>query len=600
MRSLLIAVASAVLVAGAAARAQVYSGGAVASDHPLAAEAGAEMLRAGGNAVDAAVASAFVLSVVQPYGSGVGGGGFMLLALPDDPRTDAPDDSVRLAIDFRETAPAAVTPDYYLGKPHDASREGGAAVGVPGAVAGLLQAHERFGALDRETVLEPALRAAENGYEVSPDYARTASELRRTFRLSPERQERFAYVWNDFLAQGELEAGVRRFNPEKAQLLRRIAEQGADAFYTGEVAEAIVAVVNQQGGEMTLDDLASYEPLDREPVVGSFAGRELLVMPPPSSGGVAALQSLGLLERYAMNNEVKLADFEHNSVSWMHALAECFKHAFADRNAIMGDPVHADVEWGELLEPGYLDALAARIAPRNTMRPNEYGKVGLDAAPLPVDGGTSHLSVVDASGGAVACTLTINTAFGSFIVVEEFGFVLNNQMDDFTSRPGRPNAFNLKQSEANAPDAGKRPVSSMSPTIVFSPEGDVELVAGASGGPRIITSTVQAILNAIVFDMNAESAVATPRVHDQLWPMALYLEPEWDIGGRADPDDVEALARWMKTSKRNEQMRFDLTGIGHSLRRMERIGAVQVVKRVEGGYEAAGDPRKGGAGAGVE
>jgi len=599
MRTILSLVVCATLTLVPGARADVYSA-AVAADHPLAAEAGAEMLRKGGNAVDAAVASAFVLSVVEPYACGVGGGGFMLLALPDDPRTDDENDPVRLAIDFREAAPDAVDPKYFEHMHSTASRFGGRAVAVPSMVAGLLSAHERFGALDRADVLAPAIRCATDGFTVTADYRQTIDELRRTFRLSLEYKEAYAYVWNELMGAGQLEEGATLKNPAQGELLSRISEHGASAFYQGEVAEAIVSVVNEYGGEMTLKDLAAYKPIDREPLVGSFAGREIITMPPPSSGGVATLQILGLLERYAENTETPLSDHEHNSVPWMHALAEAFKHAFADRNAVMGDPDHADIDWAPLLESDYLDQLAARTDRTTTLRPNEYGALGLEAEPLPDDAGTSHLSVIDASGGAVACTLTINTAFGSFVAVEPFGFVLNNEMDDFTTRRGRPNAFGLKQSDANAPGPGKRPVSSMSPTIVFDDAGEVELIAGASGGPRIITATVQAILNALVFDMSAEDAVTAPRVHDQLWPPALYMEPEWDLASQPDPDDIEKFTRWARTSKRNTKMRFELTGLGHSLRRMAQIGAVQVIKRADEGYEAAGDPRKGGAGAGVE
>ena len=562
---------AAILTLAPQARGAVYTGGAVASDHPLAAEAGAEVLRAGGNALDATLAAAFTLSVVEPYACGVGGGGFLLLSLPDDPRSDEQGDAVRFAIDFRETAPAAVGPDYFRGKPSGVSRFGGKAVAVPGMVAGLLSAHDRFGALDLAEVLAPAIRAADEGFAVTADYAQTAGDLRRSFRLSPERQESFAYVWNDLMALGEIEEGTILKNPQQAELLRRIANEGAAAFYEGDVAEAIITSIKEAGGEMTIEDLAAYTPVDREPLIGSFRGRELMVMPPPSTGGVAMLQMLGLLDRYSETTNTPLESFEHNSVSWMHALAEAFKHAFADRNAFMGDPDHAEVAWHDLLDETYLDTLAARVFTDKARAPDEYGRPGTQAAPLPDDDGTSHLSVIDANGGAVACTLTINTDFGSLVAVEEFGFVLNNQMDDFTTRKGRANAYRLKQSEANAPAPGKRPVSSMSPTIVFTPDGEVELITGASGGPRIITSTTQAILNALVFDMNAEESVSTPRVHDQVWPRALYLEPEWDIGGQIDPDNVEELQRWMKTSKRNERMRFDLTKIGHSLRRMERI-----------------------------
>ncbi len=599
MRRLLLVVLW-VLLAAPVARGETFERAAVAADHPLASEAGAEMLRRGGNAVDAAVASAFALSVVTPYASGIGGGGFMLIALPDDPRTEAEGDALRLAIDFRETAPAATDPEAIAETHPSAVRDGGLAVATPGAVAGLLSALERFGTLDRATVLAPAIAYAEDGFEVSKDYAGTARDLRRWYRGNIERQETYSFVWTELIGEGEIEAGARLRNPAKARALRLIAEEGAGAFYKGEIGERIVAAVQRDGGTLTMADLAAYEPVDREPLVGTFSGRTVLTMPPPSSGGVATVQILGLLERYAGGRLINLRELEHNSVAWMHALSEAFKHAFADRNAFLGDADHADVPWETLITEAHLDRLAARTSDERAMRAAEYGMPGASAAPGNDDAGTSHVSVVDSSGGAAAATLTINTAFGSKLAAPEFGFVLNNQMDDFTTRPGRANAFGLRQSEANAPAAGKRPLSSMSPTIVLSADGEVELVTGASGGPRIITATAQSILNALVFDMSAEEAVVAPRVHDQLWPPALYMEPEWDLSMGVDPEDVAAVQKWMRTSKRNERMRFELTGMGHSLRRMEEVGAVQLIKRTEGGWQAASDPRKGGAPAGLD
>ena len=589
----------ALLVLIPAALSRAAGPAAVAADHPAASAAGAEMLRQGGNAVDAAVAAAFMLSVVEPYACGIGGGGFMLISLTDDPRTDDAGDPLRLFIDFRETAPAAVDAEFFVNQPTVSSRDGAHAVAVPGSVAGLLSALDRFGTLDRATVIAPALAAARDGFAVTPDYAETAASLRRWFR-DLAHQERFAFVWNEMIGQGEIEAGAELKNPGHARALELIAEQGADAFYTGEIAEAIVRTIQADGGVMTAADLAAYAPVDREPISGSVFGREMIVAPPPSSGGVAMVQVFGLLERFAANTGTDLAAIEHNSVEWMHLLSEVFKHAFADRNAYMGDADFADVPWNELIEPAHLDALAARVMPSEARHVREYGRPGLGvdvappSAPVPDDAGTSHLSIIDAAGNAVACTLTVNTDFGSKLVVDGFGFVLNNEMDDFTARPGRANAYGLTQSTANAPAPGKRPLSSMSPTIVFGADGNVELVAGASGGPRIITGTIQAILNSLVFEMSADDAVGTPRVHDQLWPPALQLEPEWDLTNNINPDDIEALQRWLRNSKRNERMRFALTGMGHPLRRIEEVAAVQLVRVTADGIDAASDPRKGG------
>ena len=354
------------------------------------------------------------------------------------------------------------------------------------------------------------------------------------------------------------------------------------------------------GGVLTAKDLERYEPAERAPLAGAFQGRTVVAMPPPSSGGVALLQILGLLERYQDAENQTLAEIEHNSIGWVHALAEALKHAFADRNATMGDPDHADVPWRELLDPGYLDTLAQRTSPESAMRPDAYGRHGVENAPLPDDAGTSHVSAADAEGGAASLTITINTAFGSKLLVEDFGFFLNSEMDDFTTRKGRPNAFGLKQSAANAPAPGKRPVSSMTPVILLGADGAPELVAGASGGPRIISATAQAVVNAVVKDMSAQEAVDAPRVHHQLWPPSLNLEPEWDLTQSVNPDDPEAVARWLKKNRRNEKFRFNLTGMGHSLRRVVEIGAVQLLIKTPGGWDAASDPRKaGGAPAGV-
>jgi len=600
MRPLLSTIAAAMLALHAPASAETFSKAAVATEHPAASKAGAQMLEQGGNAVDAAVAAAFTLSVVSPYASGIGGGGFLVVTLPDDPRTDEPNDALRYALDFRETAPAAVGAEFYTGKPSTASREGALAVATPGAVAGLLKAHAELGALDRAAVLAPAIRAAEEGFHASADYAEKAEELASWFRAVPDRKETHTALFTDFIAEGSLEQGDTVKNPAQARALKLIAEEGPDAFYKGDIAAAIVAAIDANEGVLSAKDLERYAPAEREPLVSAFQGRTVVTMPPPSSGGVALLQTFALLERYEDDAGRTIADLGHNSINWIHALAEAFKHAFADRNATMGDPDHANVAWRELLDPDYLDTLASRTNPESALRPDAYGAPGVENAPLPDDAGTSHVSAADAAGGAASLTITINTAFGSKLLVEEYGFFLNSEMDDFTTRKGRPNAFGLKQSDANAPAPGKRPVSSMTPVILLDANGAPEVVAGASGGPRIITATAQAVLAAVVKDMTAQEAVDAPRLHHQLWPPSLCLEPEWDLSQSINPDDAEAVARWLQKNKRNERLRFQLTGMGHSLRRMVEIGAVQLLKRTDDGWDAAADPRKaGGAPAGV-
>ena len=545
----------------------LYENGAVAADHFVASRAGLEMLRKGGNAVDAAVASSFCLSVVRPYSCGIGGGGFMVISAP--PRGAA--EAIQVALDYRETAPGAVGPDYYvqLGV-EGASRHGHHAVGVPGTVAGLLHALERYGTLDRATVLAPAIRAAEEGWPADASQLGAIDDLQNRLRANPDLWRSANYLWETMCLGGRMENGTILRNPHQARTLRQIAQGGAEAFYRGPIGQAVAAAVQAGGGPLTVGDLALYEVRVMEPLRGRvrLGGRALdvLAMPPPSSGGVAQLQILGILQR-------RLGDPmpAHNGTSYVHLVAEAMKHAFADRAAHLADPEFTEVPVGRLLEAGYLDHLATSISPEQTYGPAYYGSAGQ----LPADGGTSHLSVVDAEGMAVACSETINLVYGSLVPVEGFGFVLNDQMDDFTSDPGRPNAFGLRQSEANAPEPGKRPLSSMSPTIVLH-EGRPLLVAGASGGPRIITATTQCLLNCLLFDMPAADAVAAPRFHHQWWPDRLQLEARW-----RDPVTKAALE-----------------ALGHEVGARDEIGVVQLLWVRPGGIDAASDPRKGGRPAG--
>jgi len=581
-----------------AAEPRLWTGGVVAADHPLASQAGLAMLEQGGNAVDAAVAAAFALSVVRPYSCGIGGGGFLLIRLPDDPRTAARGDVVEAAIDHRETAPAAVGPDFFEQLDDaEASRSSGAAVGVPGTVAGLLYALERYGTLDRKTVLAPAIRLAEQGWEADANHVEVAREVAEWFEEHPERKAQAPLLWRTLMQEGRVQVGDRLRNPAQARALRLIARMGAKAFYEGPIAQAIVEQVRAAGGVMTLDDLRSYEVRELEPLVGRFQGRRVLTFPPPSSGGVATLETLGLLERFAGKLGAPLASLDPHSAAYIHALAEACKHAFADRARFLGDG--ARVDW--LLDAGRLDELAGRFDPQRTHKPSAYGST----APPPDDAGTSHLSVVDQWGGAVACTQTINLSYGSKITVEAFGFALNNEMDDFTTRAGRANAFGLVQSEANLPAPGKRPLSSMSPTIVLQQDPSagaerVELVAGASGGPRIITGTLQALLNAMVFGMTAQEAVGAPRVHHQWLPNFLQLEPAFDpdAGAPQGEASVGALQGFMTRVQRLAQLRSELEAKGHRLATRATVGVVQLVRCEEAGCEGASDPRKGGAPAG--
>ena len=545
---------------------------AVAADHATASAAGAEILAAGGNAVDAAVATSFALSVVRPYSCGIGGGGFMIIRFRDDPRHG----DLSTALNYRETTPAAIGPGFFeaIDDP-DASTKGANAVAVPGSVAGLLYALERYGTLDRATVLAPAIRAAEEGFVVDQHYLDSMDEIIPWFRKDPARQKRLGFVWERFLLEGRVKVGDRIRLPEQASALRLIARDGATAFYEGPIAEAIAATIAGDGGVLSRADLASYKPKEVTPLRYQAFGRTFLGMPPPSSGGVTMAQVLQMLDRLLP----RFAPFstQPDSSPRLHAQVEAIKHAFADRSRFLADPDFVAVPVAQMLSPHYIDLLVRRVGP--TTRPiDEYGRGEPAVSSLPDDRGTSHFSVVDARGNAVACTETINLIFGSCLVVEQYGFALNNQMDDFTTRRGKPNAFKLVQSDRNLPEPGKRPLSSMSPTIVLDDRGQVILAAGASGGPRIITGTLQAILNVLVKDLPAGPAVAAPRIHHQWQPDVLYAEQ-----GALSPATHQALL-----------------AAGHRIEAVQAVGNVQLIRRSHDGrgWDAASDPRKGGRPAG--
>ena len=575
----------------------VYRHGVVAADHPEASRAGAMMLEQGGNAVDAAVATSFALSVVRPQSCGIGGGGFMLVRLTEDPRTPG-SGPIEIALDYREQAPAGVGPEYFEGLDDDqASRWSGSASGVPGTVAGLLHALDRFGTLDRATVMAPAIRLAEDGFQADAAFVDAARDLIPWFEEDPTRMTTRAFVWETFLREGAVAVGDLIRNPQQAAVLRAIARDGREAFYAGETAQRIVDAVQKAGGVMTLDDLSSYTVAEREPLLGAFHGRRVLAMPPPSSGGVATLQVLGALDRYEEISGTTLASMGHNTPEYVHTVAEAFKHAFADRAAWLGDADQADVPLDRLLSDERLDAIASAIDPGKTHGRSFYG---MAPAPAP-DGGTSHLSVVDRFGNAVACTETINLGFGSRITPDGLGFCLNNEMDDFTTRRGQANAFGLRQSELNLPAPRKRPLSSMSPTIVLDEAGEVELVAGASGGPRIITGTIQTILNALIFGMPAEEAVSSLRFHHQWRPHVLAVEPSLDpTRARPAGDSPQDVQRMMQRAPALQALKRGIQERGHMWGITPSVGVVQAIVRVEeGGYGAASDPRKGGSPAGA-
>lgn len=557
--------------AGHAAR---YTRHAVAADHALASAAGHEILAIGGNAVDAAVATSFALAVVRSASCGIGGGGFMLIHLPGDDRTPAR----QIALDYRERAPGAVRADHYVRLEDPlASRYGVHAVGVPGTVAGLMHALERWGSLPREIVMAPAIRLAREGWDADAFDERTARDLERQFESSPGLLEGASFIRSTLLADGMIRTGDRLRNLPLAGTLERIADTGADAFYAGAIAESMVEYVSTRGGPLTRADLAAYTPTERIPLRGTFGDVEVVTMPPPSSGGIVLLEVLGLLERHGWGPrrpDAGVGTPEDRSIS-AHRMVEALKHAFADRAAFLADPDFVDVPVASMLAPARLDDLARRIDDATTHAAGYYGP----GAALPDDHGTSHFCVIDSTGMAVACTETINLPFGALIAVPALGFPLNNQMDDFATRPGEPNAFGLIQSDRNAPAPGKRPLSSMSPTIVLR-DGEVVAIVGASGGPRIITGTLQVLLRVLVDRMDGSAAVEAPRLHHQ------WL-----------PDRVEFDARWS-----DADVRAGLSARGHELHDRDDVGHVQCITvNMSGGertLEAACDSRKGGRPAG--
>jgi len=544
--------------------AATYTRWAVACDHTLASQAGEQMLAAGGNAVDAAVAASFCLSVVRPFSCGIGGGGFMVISLPPSPNDP---DGRAVALDYRETCPAAVGPDYYESLPGDAGKLGPRACGVPGTVAGLLYALENYGTLDRATVLAPAIRTAREGFTTDIFHVMAVETMSEVWRDHPELREGLVEAWPRFVRKGHIQEGNLIVNEPQARALELIARDGAAAFYAGPIADAIMTALARGDGPMTLADLAAYEVRERPALVGDFGPWRILSMPPPSSGGVATQQVFGLLERLGGLT----GDVDVNSPQWRHLLIEAFKHAFADRARWLADDAFAPVPVAALTAASYLDSLAGRFDPDRTGDPDDYGT----APRLPRDAGTSHISVLDGGGMAVGCSETINLYWGSCVEVPGFGFLLNNEMDDFTTNAGA-NAFGLIQSDRNRPAPGKRPLSSMSPTIVLDGDRPVA-IAGASGGPRIISGTLQVLLSALVFGDDAGQAVARPRLHHQWQPNEVRVETGWTDTATLD----------------------GLRARGHQVVSYKNpVGVVQAIIVKDGRITAASDPRKGGRPAG--
>lgn len=478
--------------------------GMVAAEHVLASRIGLDVLKRGGNAVDAAVAVGFALAVVLPNAGNLGGGGFMVL---HDAETGE-----NVALDFRELAPAKASRDMYLdekgGLVEGRSLFTHLAVGVPGTVAGMEHAFKRWGTKRLADLIAPSIKLAEGGFEVSPTLAKMLS-------MEKERLGQWASTRAVFFKDGApLKAGDRLVQKDLAKSLRLIARHGSKVFYRGEIGDRIVAEMAQHGGLIDRDDLKNYKVEERAPVCGDYRGYTIVSMPPPSSGGTHIIQILNLLERYP------LSQYGANSAQTIHLLAETMKLAYADRAEYLGDPAFVTVPVKGLTSKKYADELARRIDPDKVL-PADAIKPG---QPQPYESDqTTHYSIVDGKGNAVAVTYTLNLSFGSGIVANGTGILLNNEMDDFSAKPGVPNAYGLIGGEANAIQPGKRPLSSMSPTLVMK-DGKPWLVTGSPGGARIITTTLQTIVNAIDFGMNPAEAASTPRIHHQWLPDELRVE----------------------------------------------------------------------------
>lgn len=537
--------------------AERWTHGAVASVHPLATEAGVRVLKEGGNAVDAAIATAITLGIVDGHDSGLGGGCFILIRAADGSVT---------AIDARETAPALAKRDMFLkdGKvDEEASKTGALAVATPGALAGYQLALEKLGRRKLADLLQPAAQLAEEGFPIDEVYARKYATT--TYKLAHFESSKKILLHADGSA---LKQGEVLKQPELAATLRAIAAHGVDWFYKGELAEKVDAWMRANGGVLRKEDFAAYAPKLREPLRTKYRGYDIIGFPPPSSGGVHVAEILNMLEGFDVPSL--------SVVDRTHVIAEAMKLAFADRAFWLGDPDFVPVPRG-LIDPGYAKILAARMDVKKATPVPAHGQPPNAKTEIFGDFGkhTTHLSAADADGNWVAITQTINTAFGSKVIVPGTGVILNDEMDDFAVAPGVPNAFKLVGAEANAVAPLKRPLSSMSPTIVLK-DGKPILSVGAAGGPTIITQTLLAIVGVIDLKLDIGAALARPRIHQQWSPDQLKIEEAF-----------------------GEDVLKELEARGHHLDKQKRFGACQGVMRdaASQGFQAAHDPRvPGGAG----
>jgi gamma-glutamyltranspeptidase/glutathione hydrolase len=520
----------------------------VVSVSRAASEAGVEILKAGGNAVDAAVATGFALAVTSPSNGNIGGGGFMTIRLAN---------GATETIDYREIAPAASSRDMYLdeaGKLTTKSTVGYLASGVPGSVAGMSEALKKYGTMSLAQVMAPAIRLADS-FVVDSNMSRGGQCSRLIAQFEGK---------NLFCPGGEsLKPGSTFSQPDLARTLRSIAASGPKAFYEGAIADSLVAEMQRGGGIITKADLKNYKPVWRMPVQGTYRGYTIISMPPASSGGTTMIETLNILENFAPLPPP-------GSAAYSHLLGEALRRSFIDRNAKLADPAFAKVPMAELTSKIYAKTLALQI------NKEQASKTPAFATSVPEHEETTHYSVVDARGNAVSTTTTLNGGYGSGVWIRGGGFFMNNEMDDFAAAPGQPNMFGLVQGEANAIQPGKRMLSAMAPTIVLDPNGQLLMVSGAAGGPTIITATMEIILNVIEHGMTLADAMKAPRLHHQSLPDQMDYEQRGMRAGAVD----------------------SLKAMGHTLGTRGSIATANSILRVKGGWHGVGEPRSGGVAVG--
>ncbi|QDG49913.1 gamma-glutamyltransferase [Persicimonas caeni] len=521
--------------------------GIVATDHPQASAVGARILANGGNAADAGAAALLANGVLNPFASGLGGGGFCLYR---------PEDTGKVhVIDFREKAPKKATRDMFVvdGEPvREMQLRGGKASGIPGEPAGLWALQNRFGSLEWSQVVDPAYKLANDGFSVG-------GLLEKRLDSKADDLEKHPKLAALFKQDGEwVDEGDTLTRPGLAKTLKLYRDEGPIVFYHGKIGEAIVEDVNEAGGIFSSADLTSYSVVNREPITGTYRGYQVFSMPPPSSGGTTLVETLNILEGF------ELSEDERDAKS-LHLVIESLKHAFADRARWLGDTDFVDVPVARLTSKEYAKELRQKIKLDGVLPLEEYGS----HRQVPDDSGTTHVSVIDEAGNMLACTSTINTSFGSMVLVDEYGLIMNNEMGDFTAMPGKPNNYGLIGTGQNAVAPEKRPLSSMSPTLVLR-DGKPYLAAGASGGPTIITGTLLGLINMVDFGMTPAEAIAAPRIHHQWRPEMLFTEPSVE-----DQDRLQEF--------------------GHKLRLGPAFNSVQIVVRhPDETLTGVSDPRKMG------